>query len=147
MEISQLPFNRLLGIQPCTTKAQGLFQLPDSPDYTNHLGTVHASALYSLAEASSGAFLAQHLTIPHKTILPVVRRAEIKYRKPARGMVYARGVLKDEDRASFENSLAKRKRALLSFRIDVLTDDEVIVATASFDWFIALQSPGESATP
>jgi len=52
MNVAQIPFNAFIGIE----RAQGserLLALPEHPRYLNHLGTVHASALLALAEASS----------------------------------------------------------------------------------------------
>jgi hypothetical protein len=79
MDVTELPFNRFVGVQKCTDRANGIFQLPDHSQYLNHIGTVHASALFALAEASSGQFLAQHLVLDPNTIIPVLRRGDIKY--------------------------------------------------------------------
>jgi acyl-coenzyme A thioesterase PaaI-like protein len=51
--VTDLPFNRLLGLQPADD-ATKLLQLPAGGQHLNHLGTVHASALLALAEASNG---------------------------------------------------------------------------------------------
>ena len=61
-----------------------LVSLPDGPQYTNHLGTVHASALLAAAEAGSGAFLVRQFG-EASGYLPVVRRLEAKFRKPPGG--------------------------------------------------------------
>ena len=51
MNVTQLPFNRLLGLELGADDNSSLVCLPDGPQYTNHLGTVHASALLAVAEA------------------------------------------------------------------------------------------------
>jgi acyl-coenzyme A thioesterase PaaI-like protein len=53
--VTELPFNAFLGLQLASDPEQ-LLQLPAGAKYLNHLGTVHASALLALAEASSGEF-------------------------------------------------------------------------------------------
>ena len=136
MDITQLPFNRLIGIESCGAKEDGLLQLSADSKYQNHVGTVHASALFGLAEASSGAFLVAHLKLDPDSIVPILRRADIKYRKPATGYVYAKGVLKAEDWEVFHDAYTKRQRALIGFQIDVLDQDDVIVATAHYEWFV-----------
>jgi len=37
--------------------------MPESPLLLNHVGTVHASVQFALAEASSGEFLLRHLGV------------------------------------------------------------------------------------
>jgi hypothetical protein len=85
VSVTELPFNSLLGIQIATDSAH-LLKLPAGGQYLNHLGTVHASAQLALAEASSGEFLLRHFRST-EGIVPVVRRLEAKFRKPANGVV------------------------------------------------------------
>ena len=59
MDLTVLPYNALIGIQ----KAKGvsaLLTLKEHERLHNHLGTIHAAALFSLAEASSAEFLLRH---------------------------------------------------------------------------------------
>src|SRR5687768_16586134 len=64
VDVTGLPFNRLIGLEAGGPEDQFLVSLPGLPQYTNHLGTVHASALLAVAEAGSGAFLVRHLGDP-----------------------------------------------------------------------------------
>jgi len=83
--VTELPFNSFLGIQTAAEPAR-LLQLPSDKHYLNHLGTVHASAQLALAEASSGELLLRHFGSA-QGIVPVVRRLEAKFRRPANGVV------------------------------------------------------------
>ena len=56
MDITELPFNAFIGMEHAGDLAGGL-RLPADSRYTNHLGTVHASAIMALAEAASGKLL------------------------------------------------------------------------------------------
>jgi len=56
--VLDLSFNRFIGLQGADEPH--LLRLPASERYLNHIGTVHASALVALAEASSGEFLPRH---------------------------------------------------------------------------------------
>jgi acyl-coenzyme A thioesterase PaaI-like protein len=58
MDVTQVPFNRHIGLE-VAADAGFLVSLPDGPQSTNHVGTVHASALLAIAEAGTGAFLGQ----------------------------------------------------------------------------------------
>jgi hypothetical protein len=137
MDVTELPFNRFVGVQKCTDRTNGIFQLPAHSHYLNHLGTVHASALFALAEASSGQFLAQHLILKPDTIIPVLRRGDIKYRKPAMGVVFSRGAFVPDDWNHFHEIFDRKRRALISFGIEILNQDDVVVALASYEWFVA----------
>lgn len=137
MDVTALPFNRHVGVEKYEDKTNGIFQLPDDSRYHNHLGTVHASALFALAEATSGQFLVEHLVLDPETIVPVLRRGDIKYRKPAMGAVYSRGTLVAEDWKHFHETFDRKRRALISFAIEILNQEEVVVALASYEWFIA----------
>src|SRR3954471_23758633 len=95
MDVTQLPFNRLIGLEPAAPGSGFLVSLPDSPQYANHLGTVHAVALLAVAEAGAGAFLVREFGRPDG-VVAVVRRLEAKFRKPARGRVAARAAVAAE---------------------------------------------------
>jgi len=51
MEMTSLHFNAHVSILPAISDDH-LLRLPSADHLLNHLGTVHASALFSLAEAS-----------------------------------------------------------------------------------------------
>src|SRR5262245_23280331 len=57
VDVTRLPFNALIGLEPASPESGCLVYLPADPKYANHLGTVHASALLAVAEAGSGAAL------------------------------------------------------------------------------------------
>ena len=54
-------------------------ELHDAENNNNHLGTVHASAQFALAEACSGQYLLKTFKAYSSKIIPVVRKAETKY--------------------------------------------------------------------
>lgn len=136
MDVTQLPFNRLVGLEHGTPESEFLVSLPEGPQYGNHLGTVHASALLAVAEAGSGAFLIQQLGSA-SGFVPVVRRLEAKFRKPARGRVSARCPAPPELAAGWSAELAARGRVSASVPIEVVDDGGTVVLTAVVEWFIA----------
>jgi acyl-coenzyme A thioesterase PaaI-like protein len=83
------PFNRHIGIQKSST-SESLLELPAGGQFLNHVGTVHAGEQLALAEACSGEFLLKGLA-SESGIVPMVRRVETKFKKPATGRVTARG--------------------------------------------------------
>ncbi|MGA2061393.1 MAG: DUF4442 domain-containing protein [Thermoguttaceae bacterium] len=144
MDVTQLPFNRLIRLEAAPSQSGFLVSLPDGLQYTNHLGTVHASALLAVAEAGSGAFLVQHLG-NHEGFVPVVRRLEAKFRKPASGRVSARASVLPEEIARWSSELATRGRVLAAVPMEVVDVDGVVVLTGVVEWFIARS--GEQAYP
>lgn len=140
MDVTQLPFNRLIGLELAPEGSGFLVSLPDGPQYTNHLGTVHAVALLAVAEAGSGVFLLDRLGDP-AGFVPVVRRLEAKFRSPASGRVSARGVVADEEVARWASELVSRGRVLLAVPVEVVDAAGTVVLSATVEWFIARAKP------
>jgi acyl-coenzyme A thioesterase PaaI-like protein len=135
MDVTALPFNRLLGLEPASPDGEFLVSLPSSPRYANHLGTVHASALLAVAEAGSGAFLVRHLG-DGSGYLPVVRRLEAKFRKPARGRVSARASAEPGGLERAAAELAAKGRALVGVTVEVVDEGGTVALSAEVGWFI-----------
>lgn len=136
MDVTQLPFNRLIGLAR-SDKDGALLALPADDRYTNHLGTVHASALLSLAEASSGEFMLREFSSLGFDVLPVVRRLEAKFRKPAMSAVYASVTADQEKRGEFIATLATRGRALFEVQVDIHDASGTHAFSATVEWFVA----------
>ena len=134
MNVTELPFNALIGIE--RAEADGaLLQLPASSRYLNHLGTVHASALLALAEASSGEFLLRHLG-SIDGIVPVVRRLEAKFRKPAKASVSSSASVSPNAFTELDNELATKGRALIAVSVELHDESGVHALSATVEWFV-----------
>ena len=140
MDIAKLPFNNLVGLGRCKGKPNGIFEILGDKKYHNHLGTIHASAMYSLAEASSGQFLLNRSGLDPEDVVPLLRRSDIKYRKPADGYVYSTGHCEEEDWQQFLDTFHRRGRAIVSIQVGILNLEDVVVATGNFDWFVSTRS-------
>lgn len=136
MNISQLPFNQLIGLELASPDSGLLISLPAGVQYTNHLGTVHGSALLAVAEAGSGVFLMQQFG-DSTGFIPVVRKLEAKFRKPASGRVSARCVAKLDEISHWAGELATRGRLSAVIPMEVVDEGGVIVMSAVVVWFIA----------
>ncbi|HEY0079575.1 MAG TPA: DUF4442 domain-containing protein [Pyrinomonadaceae bacterium] len=143
MDVTQLPFNRLLRLEAMPAGSGALISLPGGQQYTNHLGTVHASALLAVAEAGSGAFLVQQLG-SGEGYIPVVRRVEAKFHKLASGPVSARAVVPHGEVCRWSADLAARGRVSASVSIEVLDAAGAVVLSATVEWFIARGIPSSS---
>ena len=145
MDVTLLPFNRLVGLERAAPESGFLVTLPGGPQYANHLGTVHAVALLAVAEAGAGAFLAQQENAP-AGIVPIVRRVEAKFRRPATGRVSARCAVPPELVAGWLGELASRGRVSASVPVEVVDAAGTVVLSASIEWFISRAS-GEGQAP
>jgi hypothetical protein len=96
MDITGIPFNQFIGLRKVAAAA-GELALDAAPKYLNHIGTVHAAAQFALAEACCGEYLLSRFADLTEGNLAVVRKAEIKYRKPAYGALKARASLADRE--------------------------------------------------
>jgi len=132
--VTELPFNRFLGIE-AASKAGQLLRLPSGTHYLNHLGTVHASAQLALAEASSGEFLLRALG-PAVGVVPVVRRLESKFRKPANGAVTSTVTTPPQSLESFRADLAAKGRAIISIAVELHDESGAHTLSATVEWFI-----------
>ncbi len=139
MNLKEIPFAKLLAVSDSTSGF--LFELSDDEKYTNHLGTVAAAAQFSLAEFASGQWLIHAFPEYATQVIPVLRKSEVKFRKPAMGRVRARAIVNDESRDQFLTDLTQRKRALVTIVIELVNDDLEIVMSGTYEWFIQLQTP------
>jgi hypothetical protein len=132
--VTELPFNQFIGLEAAADSAQ-LLRLPSGEQYLNHLGTVHASALLALAEASSGEFLLRHFAST-AGVVPVVRRIEAKFRKPANGAVTSSASIAPETLTQLDADLAARGRVLVGVTVELHDQSGAHVLSASVEWFI-----------
>jgi hypothetical protein len=132
--VTDLPFNSFLGIQIATEPTK-LLRLPSGDQYLNHLGTVHASALLALAEASSGEFLLRHFGSA-EGIVPVVRRLEAKFRKPANDAVTSSATAAPTSLEQLHAELASKGRALIPIAVELYDKAGAHTLSATVEWFI-----------
>ena len=135
MDILSLPFNKFIGLELSSDPAY-LMSLPARVEYENHLQTVHASALFALAEASSGEFLLREFAEVENAV-PVVRNVEVKYRKPAKGMVSSTASL-TTNKADVLETLQRKRRALVPVSVLLYDANAVLVMQATFEWFVLI---------
>ena len=136
MDVTKLPFNNFIEMENGNEAEGYLTSLPSGEKYTNHLGTVHASALFAVAEACSGAFLLKNIGTADGFI-PVVRHADLKYKKPARGRISAKANMAANEIERIKNELSAKGRTLATVAVDVIDEAGTLALTAAFEWFIA----------
>lgn len=131
MNVAAIPFNHFLGLQ----SDGSALTLPADAKYQNHLGTVHAGAQFSLAEAASGQWLLDRFGDAAPDYLAVVRHADVKYRRPASGELTATAEVPAGDEQQFRDTLERRGRGTIAVPVHVVGADKAITLEATFEWF------------
>ena len=98
MNVLDIPFVKKVGIQK---SANDELELPFSDDSHNHLQTIHASAQFTLAETASGQYLLSLFPDLADQVLPLLRDASIKFKKPAINNITAYPSISDETYEKF----------------------------------------------
>ena len=93
-----VPFNTHVRVEPLPADAGvGATRIPEAPELTNHIGSVHGGALFTVGEAASGRAFVGALVAAFDSgdpgLIPVVKTASIQFLKVARGEISARGSL------------------------------------------------------
>jgi acyl-coenzyme A thioesterase PaaI-like protein len=139
MHVTDLPLNRALGLHLPAAETAHILELPETPLLLNHVGTIHASAQFALAEAGSGEFLLRELGVLQGEAFAVLRSAEVKFRKPAHGDLRATARFADAENGSPVAEFTARGRALVSIHIEVADAQGVVTLTGRYDWFLQRQ--------
>lgn len=134
MDVTKLPFNEWIGLKH-SDRSEYLLMLEDSPNYHNHLNTVHASAQFALAEATSGYFLLHEFS-ELTGVIPVVRKVELKYRKPVLGKVFSKAKFHNAEKNTVLDALNRSGRVLVNIEVSLFDSENNLIMQSIFEWFI-----------
>jgi len=133
MEITSIPFVCHVGI---ATDEEERLVLSDSASVQNHIATVHAGALYTLAETQSGHFLQQKFSAYTIPVVPLLRHSSVKYKHPASGTIHSKAYADKEALVQFEDQLSRKGRAAVTVSVELFDDDAQTVMVGEFGWFV-----------
>lgn len=140
MDILSIPFHHLLNIERNQNDDDFIFQIDERPELHNHLGTFHACAQLSLAEATSGEFLQQQFQELKDVVIPVIRRTEVKYSMPANGTLYSKASFSSGSKDDFLKEFEARKRCIIPIKVEVFNTESKRTMSAVFDWLITIMT-------
>jgi hypothetical protein len=140
MHVTDLAINQALGMWLAPASHGHILEMPESPLLLNHVGTVHASVQFALAEAGSGEFLLRYLGDAQKQVFAVLRTSDVKFRKPAHGALHASARFADGAADSLSTELSSRGRALASELVEVADAHGGVTMTGQYDWFLQRQN-------
>lgn len=139
MDITKVPFNQLLGIS-LSDHPDYLLQLDDKKEYANHLETVHAAALFALAEGSGAQLLLK--SFPEdiiENVIPVLRKVDVSYKKPAKGVIRSKAILQYKTLEEILAELQSKKRTLITTTVELYDTQYTKVFMANFEWFVVIK--------
>jgi acyl-coenzyme A thioesterase PaaI-like protein len=131
-----IPFNKYLGLEVVgVADGSGSVRLPEDPNLLNHVGSQHAGALFSAAEAASGAAFVGAFLERMGEITPLAKAASIQYRKIAKGPIVATGTL-GESKDALLARLDSDGRVEFTIDVSLKDENDVEVATVAVDWHV-----------
>lgn len=143
--VEAVPFARLVGVE-LVEVGDGFARarLLQRPDLSNHIGSLHAGAMFSAAETASGAAVAGAFLEMIGTIRPVAAEARIAYMKLARSRIdcTARTAEPGEE---LRRRLREEQKVLFDVVVDLFGDDGRPVAAMTVSWHVR-QAGAEAAT-
>jgi acyl-coenzyme A thioesterase PaaI-like protein len=132
MEVTEIPFVKQIGI----TEEESQLTLAPALEVTNHIGTIHASAQFTLAETVSGLFLQEEFSDIKGEVLPLLRSTTVKYKSPAMTKLKAVARVDDELKTKFKEQFLKRGRASIAVNVELLDSNEQVTMAGEFVWFV-----------
>lgn len=131
-----IPFNNHVGLEVAEVgDGRGVVRLPEGDHLKNHVGSQHAGALFSAAEAASGAAFVGAFAERMGEITPLARSARIDYLKLARGPITATAVL-GEDKSALLARLDAEGRVEFPVAVELTDSEGVKVAEVSVGWHV-----------
>jgi uncharacterized protein (TIGR00369 family) len=139
--IQAVPFAGYLGLQITgVSEGEAVVRLPERTDLTNHVGSQHAGALFTVAETASGAAFVGAFAERMGDVTPLARNAEISYEKIAKGPIDATAKL-GVPPAEALATLDAESKVVFPCEIELTDADGQRVATATVQWHVRLNKP------
>jgi acyl-coenzyme A thioesterase PaaI-like protein len=133
-----VPFAAFLNLDITSVAAgEAVVVLPERAELTNHVGSQHAGALFTVAEAASGAAFVGAFAERMGEVTPLARRAEISYEKIAKGPIEAKARL-GVPAAEALATLDAEGKVEFPCEIELVDGDGTRVATATVGWHVRL---------
>ncbi len=133
MEITKVPFVEHTGIR---YDATGNLEFSTHKLIENHLETIHASAQFALAETASGEHLQELFPELADQVIPLLRDATNKYRKPASISISAHVSVPGDAFATFQKQFQKKGRGSIEVAVELIDPDGSVTCSGLFKWFV-----------
>lgn len=113
--------------------------MPFTEKVINHLGTLHGSASFALAEITSGYFLNTNFKDIADQTIPILRGSTVKYRKVTSSTLYSRAKLKGTTVSDLLLLLQFKRKVLFSIEVKLYDAEDQLVVSSEFEWFVSMK--------
>ena len=129
-----VPFAKHIGVELIEiAPGRGVARLEQSGQVSNHIGTMHAGALFTLAETASGAAMTGTFADIIMAVRPVAAEARVRYLKLARGPLTATATTVEPPEA-LRAKLDADKKVAFDVAVDVTDEKGQSVAALTVAW-------------
>jgi acyl-coenzyme A thioesterase PaaI-like protein len=137
--IDSVPFAKFAGVEIVEVgKGESVATLVERAELTNHIGTMHAAAMFALGEAASGAAMAGALGVLLLRSRPVASQACIKYLKPANGTIIATAKVQG-DAQQLADQLEREGKVKFDVLVQLSNPANEIVSELTVEWHIKIK--------
>jgi uncharacterized protein (TIGR00369 family) len=134
-----VPFVEFLGLEITEVSAgEATVRMPRRKELTNHVGSQHAGALFTLAETASGAAFVGAFAVRMGDVTPLAKSAEIDYLKVANGVITA-GAKLGVDAAEALAVLDAEGKVEFPCEVELSDESGNVVARATVSWHVRLK--------
>jgi uncharacterized protein (TIGR00369 family) len=132
-----VPFAEHLGLVTREhSEERGVVVLPVRRENSNHIGSQHAGALFSAAEAAAGAaVMGRLMAYLQPGMTPLVRGATIQYTKVAQGQITATSMILAST-GDILSDLKANGRVDIDVEVSLTDESGEIVANSQVTWHI-----------
>jgi acyl-coenzyme A thioesterase PaaI-like protein len=131
-----IPFNTHIGLRiESVADGEGVVTLPDEAHLRNHVGSQHAGALFTAAEAASGGAVVGAFAEQMGSVVPLAASAEIRYRKIASGPITAKARL-GADKEAILKELDANGKAQFPVEVALTNGEGTTVAEMTVHWHL-----------
>ena len=131
-----IPFNRHVGLSfDSVGHGTATVKLSDRTDVQNHVGSLHAGALFTAGEAASGGAFAGAFGERMGDLTALAERAEISYTKIARGTVTVEGRF-GQDVDELLVKLDDEGKVRFPVEVEMTNGAGDTVATMTVHWYV-----------
>lgn len=132
-----VPFATFTGVEVTHVgDGEGAATLVQRGDIENHIGSVHAGAMFTLGEAASGAALAGAIAPMLMEVRPVAANATIHYTKIAKGTLTATAKTSVPG-AEIISTLRDAGKIKFDVNVAVTDADNVEVGSLTVAWYVS----------
>jgi hypothetical protein len=133
MDVFDVPFVNHVKIQ--RNSKENLY-LDFSEHLLNHVGSLNASAQFTLAETASGNHIISKFNSDMEKWLVLLRTGNIKYKAQAITTIEAVAEVSEKSNKLFQEQIKRKSKGLLDVKVVLKDENGVEISVAMFRWYI-----------